>query len=41
MIPALTLLAAALWDRPFTLDRPAQVTATVAARCGGCSWASP
>src|SRR5258707_15316503 len=41
MIPVLTLLAAALWDRPFTVDRPAEVTATVAARCGGCSWASP
>ena len=41
MIPALTLLAAALWDRPFTVDRPGEVTATVAARCGGCSWASP
>ena len=35
------VLAAALWDRPFTLDHPAEVTATVAARCGGCSWASP
>ena len=41
MIPAITLLAAALWNRPFTVDRPAEVTAAVTARCGGCSWASP
>jgi len=33
--------AAALWDRPFAVDRPSEVTATVTARCGGCSWASP
>jgi hypothetical protein len=41
MIPVLALFVAALWDRPFTVDRPAEVTATVAARCAGCSWASP
>lgn len=43
MIPALFALlsGAVLWDRPFTLDRGGQVTAAVAARCGGCSWASP
>jgi hypothetical protein len=38
---AAVLAAAALWDRPFTLERAGEVTATVAARCGGCSWASP
>jgi hypothetical protein len=38
---ALALLAAVpLWDRPFTVDRRAEVTATVTARCGGCSWSS-
>jgi len=41
MIGALALVAAALWDRPFTVERPGEVTATVTARCGGCSWASP
>jgi hypothetical protein len=40
MIASLAL-AAALWDRPFTVERPSEVTAVVAARCGGCSWASP
>jgi hypothetical protein len=35
------VLAAALWDRPFTVERPSEVTAVVAAGCGGCSWASP
>ena len=38
---AFLVLAAALWDRPFIVDRPGEVTASVAARCGGCSWASP
>ena len=38
---ALALLAAApLWDRPFTVERPSEVTAAVTARCPGCSWAS-
>jgi hypothetical protein len=41
MIAALALLAAApLWDRPFTVDRPSEVTATVLARCAECSWSS-
>jgi hypothetical protein len=36
-----TLLAAPpLWDRTFQVERPAEVTAAVSARCGGCSWAS-
>jgi len=35
------LAAAALWDRPFAVERPSEVTATVSARCGGCSWSSP
>jgi hypothetical protein len=34
------LLAAALWDRPFTAERSGEATAAVSARCGGCSWAS-
>jgi hypothetical protein len=34
------LAAAPLWDRPFSLERKAEVTAAVSARCGGCSWAS-
>jgi hypothetical protein len=41
VIAALALLAAVLWDRPFTAERAGEVTATVTARCGGCSWASP
>ena len=41
MIGALALLAAALWDRPFTVERTGEVTATVTGRCAGCSWASP
>ena len=41
MIGAALLFAAALWDRPFRVERPSEVTATVAARCGGCSWSSP
>ena len=42
MIGAIALFAAAaLWDRPFTVERAGEVTATVVARCGGCSWASP
>jgi hypothetical protein len=41
VIAALALFAAAaLWDRPFTVERPSEVTATVTARCGGCSWSS-
>ena len=38
---ALFLAAAPLWDRTFTVEGPAEVTAAVGARCGGCSWASP
>jgi hypothetical protein len=41
MIAAPLVLAAALWDRPFPVDHPSEVTATISARCGGCSWASP
>src|SRR5256885_9516533 len=43
MIAALLglLAAAPLWDRDFALERPSEVAATVAARCGGCSWSSP
>ena len=36
-----SVLAAALWDQPFTVERAGEVTAVVRARCGGCSWASP
>jgi hypothetical protein len=32
--------AAALWDRPVTVERGGQGVAVVRARCGGCSWAS-
>ncbi len=41
ILASLVLFTAALWDRPFTVERPGDVTATVTARCGGCSWASP
>jgi hypothetical protein len=42
VISAIVLFAAAaLWDRPFTVERAGEVTATVVAHCGGCSWASP
>jgi len=41
VIAALALLAAALWDRPFVVEHPSEVTATVSARCGGCAWSSP
>jgi hypothetical protein len=41
VIGAIVLFAAALWDHPFTVERAGEVTATVVARCGGCSWASP
>ena len=41
ILASVVLFAAALWDRPFTVERPSEVTAIVAARCGGCSWASP
>jgi len=34
VIGTVALLAAALWDRPFTVDRAGEVTATVIARCG-------
>jgi len=36
----LALLAAGLWDRPFTVENAGEATATVRARCGGCDWAS-
>jgi hypothetical protein len=38
VIAALALAAAALWEGSFTTAKPAVVTATVSARCGGCSW---
>src|SRR5438067_11876448 len=42
MAALLALLAAApLWDRTFAVDQPAQVVASLEARCGGCSWDSP
>jgi hypothetical protein len=42
ILASVVLFAApALWDRPFTVERPSEVTAVVSARCGGCSWASP
>jgi hypothetical protein len=44
MILALALAAAAagppIWDRPFDVSRPSEVTAVLDARCGGCSWGS-
>ena len=42
MIAGLVVFAAAaLWDRPFVVERPSEVTATISARCGGCAWSSP
>lgn len=40
LLLAALLAAAPLWDQTFSVEKASEATATVSARCGGCSWAS-